>query len=63
MLRLKNVRVNKLIKDKLKIETRLFPVLLRSFVLYVSDIHLFIHTNFDKDHQRPYSENNFGPLY
>ena len=63
MLRLKNVRVNKWIKDKLKIETRLFPALLRSSVLYVSDIHLLIHTNFGKDHQRPYSENNFGPLY
>ena len=50
MLRLKNV--NKWIKDKLKIQTRLFPVLLRSSVLYVSEVHLFIHTNFGKDYQR-----------
>ena len=63
MLRVKNVKVNKQIKDKLMIETSLFPVLLRSSVLYVSEVHLFIHTNFSKDHQRPYSKNNFGVLY
>ena len=50
MLRVKNVKVNKWIKDKLKIETRLFPVLLRSSVLHVFEVHLFIHTNFGKDH-------------
>ena len=63
MLRVKNVKVNKQIKDKLMIETSLFPVLLRSSVLYVSEVHLFIHTNFSKDHQKPYSKNNFGVLY
>ena len=45
------------------IETSLFPVRLRSSVLYVSEVHLFIHTNFSKDHQKPYSKNNFGVLY
>ena len=63
MLRLKNAKFNKCVIYKLKIDTRLFPVLLRSSVLYVSDVHLFIHTNFGKDNQRSYSENNYGPLY
>ena len=36
---------------------------MRSSVLYVSEVHLFIHTNFSKDPQRPYSKNNFGVLY
>lgn len=63
MLTLKNLKVNKWIIDKLKIETRHFPVFLRSSVIYVSEVSLFINTNFGKDYQRPYSENNFGMLY
>lgn len=55
MLRVQNVKVNKYVKNKLNICIRLIPLLLRSSVLYVSDVQSFIHTNFGKDRQRPYS--------
>ena len=55
MLRVQNVKVNKYVKNKLNICIRLIPLLLRSSVLYVSDVQSFIHTNFGKDRQIPYS--------
>lgn len=63
MLPVRNAKINKYVNDKLNIDTRLFPILLRSSVLYVSEVHSFIHTNFGKDRQRPYSEDNSGTFY